>query len=137
MKTAKKETKTTTKKEVKQEVQLKEAFVLWKKTAKSGKDYLNGFFVNEDGNKEYLTGFFNTNKKNPKEPDIRVYTSVAEGEESVEVASLWEYISKNEKRYLSGMTNEKEKLVAFYGKTEKAPYIRAYFREETTDDLPF
>ena len=134
MKTAKNETKNTNK-EVKQEVQLKEAFVLWKKTAKSGKDYLNGFFINGNGDKEFLTGFFNTNKKNPKEPDIRVYTSVAEGEESVEVAGLWENISKNEKRYLTGMTNEKEKLVAFYGKNEKAPYIRAYYKDSS--DLPF
>lgn len=127
-----KETKTETK-EVKQEFTLKEAFVLWKKTSKSGNDYLNGYLVSEDGNKVFLNGFFNSNKKNPKEPDIRVVTSVNEGEESIEVATLWESVSEEKgTRYLTGKTNDKEKLVAFYGKEhqEARPYIRAYYKED-------
>lgn len=117
--------------EVKQEFNLKEAFVLWKKESKAGNDYLNGFLVDENGNKVFLNGFFNTNKKNPKEPDIRVVTSVAEGEESIEVASLWENVSEGKgTRYLTGSTNDKEKLVGFYGKeVESRPYIRAYYKE--------
>lgn len=124
MRTVKEETK----KEVKQEVKLAEAFVLWKNKSKSGLDYLKG----SDLHKNKLVAYFNTNKKNPKEPDIRVYSIDAEGNQDKEVASLWEYISKNEKRYLTGSTDEKEKLVAFYSKEEddKKPYVRAYFKED-------
>lgn len=128
----KKEETKTTEKEVKQEFTLQEAFVLWKNKAKSGNEYLKG----HDLNKNNLVGFFNTNKKNPKEPDIRVYLVNAEGKQEKEVASLWDYTSKNGKQYLSGSTDEKEKIVAWYGKKEKAPYIRAYFKEES-GDLPF
>lgn len=127
-----KETKTTQNKEVVNEFNLKEAFVLWKKQSKAGNDYLDGYFVDENGNKVYLKGFFNTNKENPKAPDIRVITSVNEGEESVEVASLWENVSEGKgTRYLTGSTNDKEKLVAFYSKDNKEtrPYIRVYYKE--------
>lgn len=121
MRTAKKE-------EVKQEVKLTEAFVLWKNKAKSGLDYFKGM----DLNKVKLVAFYNSTKKNPKEPDVRIYTVNAEGKQDKEVASLWENVSKNEKRYLTGSTDEKEKLVAFYGdeSDEKKPYIRAYFKED-------
>lgn len=111
---------------------LKEAFVLWKKTAKSGLEYLTGYTLDENGNKTYLNGFFNAKKENPKAPDIRILTAANEGEESVEVASLWENVSEGKgTRYLTGSTNEKEKIVAFYGKEneEKRPYIRAYYKE--------
>lgn len=122
MRTVKKEEK----KEVKQEFNLIEAFVLWKNTSKSGKDYLKGY----DLNKTKLVAFFNSNKKNPKEPDVRVYSIDSEGKQEKEVASLWENVTQNEKRYLTGNTDEKEKLVAFYSNKEKAPYIRAYFKED-------
>lgn len=132
MRTVKEKEVKTENKEVVNEFTLKEAFVLWKKKAKSGNEYLNGFLVDEEGNKVFLNGFFNSNKKNPKEPDIRIVTSVDEGEESIEVASLWENVSEGKgTRYLTGSTNDKEKLVAFYGKEhqEKRPYIRAYYKE--------
>lgn len=120
MRTAKKE-------EVKQEVKLAEAFALWKNTSKAGTEYLKGY----DLHKNKLVGFFNGNKKNPKEPDVRVYSIDAEGNQEKEVASLWENISKNEKKYLTGSTDEKEKLVGFYSnKDEKTPYIRVYFKED-------
>lgn len=127
------ENKVEKKEEVKQEFTLKEAFVLWKRKAKSGVDYLSGYAVDENGNKTYLNGFFNSKKENPKAPDIRVMTATNEGEESVEVAILWENLSKDEtKRYLTGTTNDHEKLVCFYGKEhqEMRPYIRAYYKEK-------
>ena len=124
------ENKVEKKEEVKQEFTLKEAFVLWKRKAKSGVDYLSGYTVDENGNKTYLNGFFNSKKENPKAPDIRVLTAAGEGEESVEVASLWETVSEKNTRYLTGTTNDKEKLVAFYGKEnqEMRPYIRVYYK---------
>ena len=118
------------KEEVKQEFTLTEAFVLWKKKAKSGVEYLSGYTTDKNGNKTFLNGFFNSKKENPKAPDIRIMTAANEGEESVEVAILWENLSKDEtKRYLTGHTNDNEKLVGFYGdkKEEKRPYIRVYF----------
>lgn len=123
--------KTIEKQEVKQEFNLKEAFVLWRNKAKSGDYYLSGFTSEECGSQK-LVGYFVGNKKNPKEPDVRVYTLDAEGKQDKEVASIWENISKNDVRYLTGVTDDKEKLVCFYGKEneEKRPYIRAYFRED-------
>ena len=118
-----------TTKEVKQEQNLKEVFVLWRQKSKEGNEYLSGNISDED--KAKLVGFFNTNKKNPNEPDIRVFTQTEKKEDQVQVASLWANVSQNDKKYLTGTTNENEKLVAFYGKEneEKRPYIRAYYKE--------
>ena len=48
---------------------LEQVFALWKRTSKEGKTYFSG--------KDYLgnnvTAFYNTEKKNLKEPDMRVY----------------------------------------------------------------
>lgn len=126
MKTSTKQTGTT------KEFKLEQAFVLWKNTSKKGTEYLKGKDLH--GNK--VLGYFNTNKKNPKEPDVRVYVVAEDGKTDKEIASLWDYTSKSGKQYLSGSTDEKEKLVAFYGKSEKAPHISAYFRPEE-NDLPF
>ena len=105
-----------------------EAFVLWLHKSKVDNEYLSGLTTAENGNVR-LVGYFNTNKKNPKEPDIRVYSLNGEGNQDIEVADLWENESKQYTRYLSGTTNDKEKLVGFYGdkKEEKRPYIRVYF----------
>ena len=118
-------------KEEKKEFTLEEAFVLWRSEAKSGTKYLSGF-VSEKLGKTKLIGFFNTNKKNPKEADVRIYELDKEGKQGEEIASLWSYVSKDKKPYLTGVTNEKEKLVAFYGdeSNDKRPYIRAYFQED-------
>lgn len=130
MKTSSKTTTKTNEKEVKKEFNLKEAFVLWRNQSKAGAYYLSGNVSNEEKTK--LVGYFNTNKKNPKEPDVRIYLIDCEGNQGNEVCSLWEYISKNENSYLSGTTDEKEKIIAFYGKKneEARPYIRAYYRED-------
>lgn len=112
----------------KKEVELTEAFALWLHTSKNGNEYLSGSSDESIGNAR-LVGYFNTMKKNPKEPDIRIYTLDPEGHQDKEVADLWENESKNKTRYLSGTSDEKEKLVGFYGdkKEEKRPYIRVYF----------
>ena len=108
--------------------EITEAFALWLHKSKADNEYLSGLTTPENGNVR-LVGYFNTNKKNPKEPDIRVYSLNGEGNQDIEVADLWENVSKQDTRYLSGTTNDKEKLVGFYGdkKEEKRPYIRVYF----------
>lgn len=112
----------------KKEEGLQEAFVLWLHKAKSEKEYLSGQMNEKFGNTR-LVGFFNTMKKNPKEPDIRIYTVDSEGHSDKEVADLWENQSKNNTIYLSGLSDEKENLVGFYGdkENEERPYIRVYF----------
>lgn len=105
-----------------------EAFVLWKQVSKTGVDYLTGYIVEDGKRGQGIVGFFNGNKKNPKEPDIRIYLTADELAKE-EVCSLWEHISINEKRYLTGSTDEKEDITAFYNNSdvETRPYIRAYY----------
>ena len=88
--------------------------------------------MSEKAGKGKVIGFFNTNKKNPKEPDIRIYVLDEKNNIGKEVASLWDSLSKQNVRYLTGITDEKEKLVGFYGNEheEKRPFIRVYFEEE-------
>lgn len=114
--------------EKEEETNLKEAFVLWKHEAKSGVLYLSG----NTPEKVSLMGFFNNKKKNPKEPDVRIYLLDEEGKQGEEVCSLWENTSKSGNKYLSGNTNEKENIVAFYNELNEAskiPYIRAYYKD--------
>lgn len=120
--------KKTVEKEVKKE--LKEAFVLWKNEGKTG-EYLSGFTTFDPVKKEKLVGFFNSKKKNPNEPDIRVYYVKDDGSRGEEAVSLWEETSQNGTRYLTGTTDDKERIIAFYGKEhqEMRPHIRAYFKD--------
>lgn len=118
-------------KEIKKgEFDLQESFVLWKNKAKSGENYLKG--TTSKGNIIGLVGYFNTNKKNPKEPDIRIYSINDEGKQDKEVCDLWETVSKNEKRYLTGSTDDNERIIAFYSDNQNEegtrPYIRAYYK---------
>ena len=121
----------TTKKEERKE--LKSAFALWTKQSVEGNVYYTG--KTEEGHQ--LIAFVNSNKENPKQPDINVYENIKgedgkyqRGEEKL--ASLWSNVSDAGKRYLTGSTNEEEKLVGFYGELtdEKRPYIRAYYKNE-------
>lgn len=116
-----------TKTMVKENKKMEEAFALWKQTSKNGVDYLSGI----DEKKNRFVAFFNTNKKNPKEPDIRVYLVDADGNQGNEVADLWTTQSKNEKDYLTGTSMDKEKLIGFFNEEakEKQPYIRVYYKE--------
>ncbi len=119
------------KKENNDETKLEEAFVLWKHTAKSGMTYLSGNTPKNDKDSISLLGYLNTNKKNPKEPDVRVYALDEKGNQADEVCSLWIQTAKSGSKYLSGLTNEKDNVVAFYNEideTSKIPYIRAYYK---------
>ena len=104
--------------------------MIWKNESKNGVEYLSG---KTSDDKVKLVGYFNARKKNPKEPDIRIYDVDSDGSQGIEVCSLWENISKNEKRYLTGSTNDKEKLIAFYNDLEEnptRPYIKAYYKQD-------
>lgn len=116
--------------QTKQEFNLKECFVLWKNTTEKG-DYLSGFTSFNPESKVKLIGFFNTNKKNPNEPDFRIYYTDEKGSKSDLAVSLWENIGKNDNRYLTGTTSDNEKVVAFYGREhqEQRPFIRGYFKD--------
>ena len=114
----------TTQKTVKEEKKglEKEAFVLWLKESKKGNKYLTGFVSADQDMK--LIAYFNTDKKNPKEPDVRVYQSIKneDGTYTIgekEVASLWTQTSAKETEYLTGTTDENERLVAFIGDVHK------------------
>lgn len=112
--------------------ELKECFVLWRHTSKTGNYYLTGQTSKDVNGGIRLVGYFNSKKKNPKEPDVRVYEIDSEGKQGNEVADLWANVSKNENKYFTGMTNDKEKLVGFYGDENKElrPYIRVYFQQD-------
>lgn len=122
-------TKVTKEKTVKEEKELTEAFVLWLNKSKAGNEYLTGK-LNEKLGSGKLVGYFNTNKKNPKEPDIRIYTLDGEGNYDKEIADLWDSVSETTgNEYLTGTSDEQERLIAFYGeKNAKTPYIRVYFK---------
>lgn len=110
---------------------LKEAFALWEKKGAKGV-YFSG--KTSDTAPVNIVGFITTEKKNPKQPDLRVYVSSdKEQTEKVELAVLWKQESKAGKTYYSGFTNEKEKIIGFINgdtKDGKYPSIRVYFKQE-------
>ena len=121
-----KTTKTT--EEVKEKFDLPEAFVLWRKESK-GIVYYTGF----DFNKNNMICFENTNKKSDKEPDFRVYYQNQEGKrEDKSCCGLWWAESRKGNKFLTGVTNENEKIIAFLGEIEKEkrPFITAYFKKD-------
>ena len=123
MKYSKKETV----KEEKEKFDLQECFTLWLHKSKNGVKYLTG----NDLNKNKLVGFFNQ-KKADKQPSVRIYDLKEDGSTGEEIITLWEYKSQQGNDYLSGTTNEKENIIAFYGDEhqEKKPYIRGYFKKD-------
>ncbi len=122
MKYSKKEVKT----EEKERFDLQECFTLWLHKGKNGVKYLSG---NAGENK--IVAFFNQ-KKNDKQPSVRIYDLKDDGSTGEEIITLWEYKSKQGNDYLSGKTNENENIIAFYGDEhqEKRPYIRGYFKKD-------
>lgn len=121
--------KNETKKEEKEKFDLQECFTLWRNTSKEGNVYLSGY----DFNKNRLIGFYNK-KLNDKQPTIRIFGVDEEGKTTQEeVITLWDTTFKTSgKDGLSGYTNEKENVIAFYGdeKDTKRPYIRGYFSKD-------
>lgn len=113
---------------------LQGVFALWKRKSKDGKKtYFTG---QTEDKKNQLTAFYNLDKKNLKEPDMRIYIRDDEGNLSKEpYASLWVNATKNgKKKYLTGKL-EGKRVVGFIREdaTEKQPYISVYFSE---DELP-
>ena len=103
---------------------MNQAFALWKKKSKNGNTYFTG---------KGIRGFFNTNKKNPKEPDLRVYMTTEDGSLSeTPLVSMWCNVSKNGKKYLTGKL-EGKRVVGFINDTDndKRPYVSCYFSEDT------
>lgn len=118
------------KEEPKTNTELKEVLVLWKKTSKGGVDYLTGYTTDSNEEKTQLVGFFNRNQRSETEPIIHVYIDNDSKEQSVEVVTLWESISKNNTKYLTGKDNEDKRVVGFYNTDENSnkPYIRVYYK---------
>lgn len=52
----------------------KEVGVLWSKTSNKGMSFMSGT-IEIEGKKVEVVAFLNSNKKNPKEPDWRLYES--------------------------------------------------------------
>lgn len=126
MKYVKNETKEENKKE---KFDLKECFTLWLNTSKEGNKYLTGY----DFNNNRIIGFYNR-KQTDKQPSIRIFGVDEEGKTTQEeIITLWDTTFKTSgKAGLSGYTNEKESLIAFYGdeSDSKRPYIKGYFTKE-------
>ena len=118
--------KTVVERGVEKENNLRESFVLWKNVSKNNVEYLKGYTGGEKHVE--IVGYFNTNKKNPKEPDIRIYCENEKEKTMIEICSLWDNVSKNNNRYLTGVTNEDERIIAFYDGTNNRPYIKAYYK---------
>ena len=132
-----------TKKAVEKKVEFKmeQVCALWKQKSKSGNEYFSGSLSNG----VRANAFYNTDKKNPKEPDLRIYPIGEDKKMAKEpVLSMWVNVSKTKSKYLTGKLGEK-RVVGFInnGKNEKAPYISIYFstdrKEEEADQeqLPF
>lgn len=104
---------------------LEQAFALWKHKAKSGSAYFTG------GTRENpIIAYYNTKKKNPKEPDLRVYKLI-ENEIGDEICSLWVNSNDNGKQWLTGKFNDKKVVGFIYkGDNEKRPYISVYYQED-------
>lgn len=111
------------------EKHLKDLCTLWEHESESNLVYLSGMLA-EDMNYQKVIAFYNTTKKNDKEPDIRIYSLDNENKKDINIISLWEQLSKDNKMYYSGTTNDNEKCVAFINDVEdvKHPKIRVYLR---------
>ena len=116
-------------------------FALWKKADKNGKPYFSG----KTENGTFLTAFLNGNKKNPKEPDVRVCTQDQNHNLSKdEYVSLWANVSKSGKKYLTGKIGDKRVVGFINDKAEgNRPYVSVYYSEEKApeqtkiEEVPF
>ena len=113
----------------KKEFNMKQVFAMCLKKSKAGKQYLSGY---DDIGR--LVGFFNGKKKNPKEPDVRIYRVSEDGGENKEYTALWVNVSKNGKKFLTGKIDD-VKVVGFINASAtpegKRPYFSVYESEAT------
>lgn len=126
--------KTTKKTTAREGKKMEQVCALWKHKAKSGTKYFTGKTNDVD-----VVAFYNTDKKNPKEPDLRIYAQIKEEgktKRGEEICSLWVSVSeKTQKKYLSGKLNDQRVVGFIYeGENEKAPYISVYLSEEMKSD---
>lgn len=117
---------------VEKKVQREQVFAMWKRESAKG----NPYFTGKIGEKE-IRGFYNTNKKNLKEPDIRIYKLDKDGNlEKEEYLSLWCNASKKGTKVLSG-TLDGKRVVGFVNvkatAENKQPYFSLYWDVETTE----
>lgn len=113
---------------------LDQVFALWKRKSKDGK---STYFTGKLG-EQNLIAFYVTNKKNLKEPDMRVYTREQDGNLSKDpVVSLWCNATKRGKKILFGKIDGK-RVVGFINAnaTEKQPYISVYWSDESQAPAP-
>lgn len=117
----------------KKEFNLTPVLTMWcyKGKAKGSVKYLSG---KTDSDKPVkLKGFFNGKKKNPKEPDIRIYTEIEKGVLSKEeFISLWVKVSKGGKKYISGKLGDKWVTGFFNSRAEIngiIPYFTVYYSD--------
>lgn len=116
---------------------LQELFAMWKQNSKAGKPYFTG----KDSNVE-LKGFYNTEKKNPKEPDLKIYTLDDKKELNKEpYLVLWCNATEKGVKYLTGKLNDK-RVVAFINDKatddNKQPYLKVYLsKEPVNNEDPF
>lgn len=122
-------TTNTKEKQEKEVKELKELAILWHHESENGVSYLSGN-LSEELQYKKIIAFFNKTKKNEKEPDIRVYSLNDENKKELELISLWIQESKENKPYYSGLTNDKEKVIAFISNKDdvKVPYLKIYFK---------
>lgn len=110
---------------------MEQALALWKhKTKRTHRTYFTGTVGDVA-----VVGFYNTHKKNPNEPDIRVYSNTIIAGERVlgdEVCSLWaNHSEEKEMFYFTGKLNNKNVVGFIYnGDNSKAPYLSIYYRED-------
>lgn len=121
--------KVTKKEEPKTNSDLKELCVLWEHTSDDNVKYLSGN-LSEELKYQKVVAFYNNEKRNEKEPDIRIYSLDENNKRDTNIISLWNQLSKNDLPYYSGVTNEAENVVAFIndGDDEKLPKVRVYLR---------
>lgn len=120
----------TTKTNTQAKAKMEQVLAIWKQNSKNGKAFFSGHIGADKGDK--CVGFFNTKKKNPKEPDLRIYRTDSEGKaEKEEYISLWCNVSKKGTKYLTGKLAGKS-VVGFINNKEdsKAPYVSVYYRED-------
>lgn len=109
---------------------LVEVFALWE-AKKDDTVYYTG---KTSGDKSIrIVAFINSVKKNPNQPDIKVYQQAEKGQEKPQLASLWQNKSKAGKLYYSGKDNENKVIVGFINENTqsgKYPTIRVYYSDK-------